>query len=32
MGHPSMIQATRQAIRESPREVFNWYLIGCTCV
>ncbi|KPI44847.1 Quinate permease [Cyphellophora attinorum] len=26
----SLLSTTREAIRESPRELFNWYLIFCT--
>ncbi|KAI1761668.1 general substrate transporter [Hypoxylon sp. FL1150] len=28
----SLISATRAALRECPREIFNWYLVLCTCI
>jgi MFS family permease len=27
-----MIKATSRAIKDSPREIFNWYLLACTCI
>ncbi|CAH0043648.1 unnamed protein product [Clonostachys solani] len=27
-----MIAATKKAIKDSPREIFNWYLLVCTCI
>ncbi|KAH8901492.1 general substrate transporter [Thozetella sp. PMI_491] len=32
MANPNLIAATRAAIKESPREIFNFYLIACTCI
>ncbi|KAM0332348.1 hypothetical protein ACHAQA_002625 [Verticillium albo-atrum] len=32
MAKPNLIKATKQAIKECPREIFNWYLLACTCV
>ncbi|KAF5003946.1 hypothetical protein FDECE_9535 [Fusarium decemcellulare] len=32
MARPNMIKATKKAIKDSPREIFNWYLLLCTCV
>ncbi|KXJ88341.1 general substrate transporter [Microdochium bolleyi] len=32
MARPNMIKATKQAIKDSPREIFNWYLLMCTCI
>ncbi|KAF5594585.1 quinate transport [Fusarium subglutinans] len=32
MARPNMIKATRRAIKDSPREIFNWYLLMCTCI
>ncbi|KAF5681226.1 quinate transporter [Fusarium heterosporum] len=32
MARPNMIKATRRAIKHSPKEIFNWYLFGCTFV
>ena len=32
MQKPNLIANTKQAIRESPKEIFNWYLIFCTLV
>lgn len=32
MSKPSLISTTRAAIRDSPREIYNWWLILCTCV
>ncbi|RGP79807.1 hypothetical protein FLONG3_2121 [Fusarium longipes] len=29
---PNMIKATKRAIKDSPREIFNWYLLACTCI
>ena len=26
----NLIKLTKDAVRESPREIFNWYLIFCT--
>lgn len=28
----NLISSTRAAIKDSPPEIFNWYLIFCTCV
>ena len=30
MTKPNLIKATKKAIKESPREIFNWYLLACT--
>ncbi|KAF5710992.1 transcription factor [Fusarium globosum] len=32
MARPNMIKATRRAIKDSPKEIFNWYLLACTCI
>lgn len=32
MAKPNMIAATKKAIKDSPREIFNWYLLACTCI
>lgn len=32
MGKPSMIQITRDAIRNDPKEIFNWWVLFCTWV
>ncbi|KAG5751241.1 hypothetical protein H9Q70_006081 [Fusarium xylarioides] len=32
MARPNMIKATRRAIKDSPKEIFNWYLLMCTCI
>ncbi|KAH7031697.1 general substrate transporter [Microdochium trichocladiopsis] len=32
MTRPNMIKATKKAIKDSPKEIFNWYLLFCTCV
>lgn len=32
MTKPNLIKATKKAIRESPREIFNWDLLVCTCI
>ncbi|ESU15385.1 hypothetical protein FGSG_08019 [Fusarium graminearum PH-1] len=29
---PNMIKATIKAIKNSPREIFNWYLLACSCI
>ncbi|KAH8656888.1 general substrate transporter [Ilyonectria robusta] len=29
---PSLIKATKEAIKQSPREIFNFYLLACTCI
>ncbi|KAI9170713.1 Quinate permease [Paramyrothecium foliicola] len=32
MGHSNMIAATKAAIKECPREIFNFYLLACACI
>ncbi|KAM5341691.1 hypothetical protein ACJ41O_014722 [Fusarium nematophilum] len=32
MARPNMIKATRKAIKDSPKEIYNWYLLMCTCI
>lgn len=32
MTKPNLIKATKKAIKDSPREIFNWYLFSCTCI
>ncbi|KAF4494838.1 quinate transport [Fusarium agapanthi] len=32
MARPNMIKATRRAIKDSPREILNRYLLMCTCI
>lgn len=32
MKRPSMIQITRDAIRNDPKEIFNWWVLFCTWV
>jgi hypothetical protein len=32
MPRPSLIKASRDAIKDNPKEIFNLYLIACTCV
>uniref|UniRef100_A0A4E9E5G7 Major facilitator superfamily (MFS) profile domain-containing protein n=1 Tax=Gibberella zeae TaxID=5518 RepID=A0A4E9E5G7_GIBZA len=32
MARPNMIKATIKAIKNSPREIFNWYLLACSCI
>ncbi|KAH7362558.1 general substrate transporter [Plectosphaerella cucumerina] len=32
MAKPNLIKDTKQAIRDCPREIFNWYLFTCTWV
>lgn len=29
---PSLIKATKEAIKQSPQEIFNFYLLACTCI
>lgn len=30
MTKTNLISTTREAVRESPKEIFNWFLIFCT--
>lgn len=32
MARPNMIKATKKAIKDCPKEIFNWYLLACTCI
>jgi hypothetical protein len=32
MARPSLIKASRDAIKDNPKEIFNFYLIACTCI
>ncbi|KAH7122071.1 general substrate transporter [Dactylonectria estremocensis] len=32
MTKPNLVKATKKAIKDSPPEIFNWYLLACTCV
>jgi hypothetical protein len=32
MERPSMIKITRDAIRNDPREIFNWWTLACTWI
>lgn len=32
MSNPSLIKITRDAIRNDPKEIFNWYVLSCTWV
>lgn len=32
MARPNLIKATRQALKDSPKEIFNWYLLACTWI
>lgn len=32
MGNTNVIKATKAAIKECPREIFNFYLITCVCI
>lgn len=32
MARPNMIKATKKAIKDSPREIFNWYAMICTWI
>lgn len=32
MAKPGLIQASLGAIRNNPKEIFNWYILFCTCI
>ncbi|KAH7156031.1 general substrate transporter [Dactylonectria macrodidyma] len=32
MTKPNLVKATKKAIKDSPPEIFNWYLLVCTCI
>lgn len=32
MGSTNVIKATKAAIKECPREIFNFYLLACACI
>ena len=32
MAKTNLVSQTRQAVRESPKEIFNWFLIYCTLI
>lgn len=32
MARPNIIKTTKEAIKDSPREIFNWYLLICTWI
>jgi hypothetical protein len=32
MAKHNLIKASRDAIRSNPKEIFNWYLLACTCI
>ena len=32
MGDNNVTKATKAAIKECPREIFNFYLIACVCI
>lgn len=27
-----LISDTKKAIKDSPKEIFNWYILMCTCI